>query len=61
MAIVIKEIVVKTTVEQMKRLGQEVQASPEVFISPEVLERLKEEIWNELERRGRIESKRKER
>lgn len=59
MAIVIKEIVVKTTVEQMKR--QEVQASPEVFISPEVLERLKEEIWNELERRGRIESKRKER
>lgn len=55
MAIVIKEIIVKTTVEP-ERKPAETAPVPE-----EVLVRLKEEFWREVDRRRPSESGRKER
>lgn len=55
MSIVIKEIVVKTTVESEKRQERE------WVIPPEMVEQIKEQVLREIDRYDYVELKRKER
>lgn len=56
MSVVIKEIIVKTTVEREKRQERE-----EAVIPQEMLDRLKEEILREMAWQEQFEPRRKER